>query len=140
MTNRRGPSTINSVKKGSREEEEALLQALLGFLVSLAEVLEVSPAPVAAEAHSREGRSPSIHPALGVVSAKADSTHRTQTRFSSKYLSATGRVIKKSNPAQTNIRQFRRNGGHGWHGWYAWYAWYGRYGWYQKQRVVDVQR
>lgn len=91
MTNRRGLSTINLVKKVSRGEEPVLLQVLPGHLVSLAVVSVVS---LVVEAHSLEERSVSTHPASGMGSVEVDSTRRTQTRFLSEYFRGSGRVIK----------------------------------------------
>ena len=93
MTNRRGLSTINLVKRASKEEVPAPLQVLPGSLVSLTVALEIS---LVVEAHSLEGggRSLSTHPASGMGSVEVDSTHRTQTRFLSEYFSGSGRVIK----------------------------------------------
>jgi len=82
---------INLVKKVSREGEEALLQVPPSSLGFLAEALEVSLVVVA---HSREGRTPSTHPAPGVDLVEADSTRRIQTRFSSEHFSGFGRVIE----------------------------------------------
>lgn len=82
MTNRRRLFTINLVKKGSREEELALLQVPPGRLVSLAVVLEVS---LVVGAHSLEEPSASAHLASGMGSVEVDSTRRTQTRFLSEY-------------------------------------------------------
>ena len=90
MTTKRGPFTINLVRKGSREEAEALLQVLPGSPVSPAEALVAS---LVVEAHSREDRSPS-HPAPGVGLVEADSTQRIQTRSLSEYSSDFCRVNK----------------------------------------------
>lgn len=98
MTSRRGPSTINLVKRVSREEEPALLQVPLGSLVSLAAAgaaaSEVSLVVAGAHSPEVEGRSLSTHPASGTGLVEADSTHRTQTRFLSEYFVDSGRVTK----------------------------------------------
>ena len=99
MTSRKGLSTTNLAKKVSREEVEALLPVLLGSPVSPVETLEDS----LEEAHSREDRSPSPHPAQGVGSVEVVSTRQTLTRFLSEYFGGSCCLTERINPSQTDV-------------------------------------
>lgn len=116
MTAKRGPFTINLVRKGSREEAEALLQVLPDSPVSPAEALEVS---LVVEAHSREDRSPS-HPAPG-LGTEADSIHRIQKGSLSEYSSGSCRVTKGSKPIPGSFLLVSAD----WEEWVAWVVWVG---------------